>query len=757
MTDNGSQRRVEVRVSGVVQGVGFRPYVYTVATSLGLVGHVGNDNAGVFIDAQGDATAVADLLRAVHFGSPMSHVERVEVRDLPAGASRDFVIADSTSGTGTTSIPPDTAVCQDCLAEMHDPHDRRFGYPFIACAHCGPRFTIATGLPYDREHTTMVDFPLCSACDAEYRNPASRRFHAQPTACPECGPKLSLSIERICELLQEGAILAIKGVGGYHLTCDASNADSVARLRARKQRGDKPFAIMTASIDSARSFANLDDAAVRELESPARPIVLAPAIDARLQGSVAPGNGYLGVMLPYAPLHYLLFEHGAPQVLVTTSGNVSDEPICISRAEAEERLTGLADDFVHHNRRIHVACDDSVMRASSDAIHPVRRSRGFAPLPMPLPVQSAPVLAVGGELKTTLCVARESHAWLSQHIGDTENLETLAMLERSSQMLCALQGVQPEAIISDLHPGYLSRQWAAGAAQASEVPHLTVQHHHAHAASLLAEHQWPMDEPVIVLAFDGSGYGSDGSIWGGEVLVGSYGSIQRVGHLATIPLPGGDSTTRRPLRTALAHLSAAGIDLADDLPPVARAQASEVAIVTRLLETGTGCTSTSSMGRLFDAVAALIGLRDDADYEGQAAIELEALAATSTSADAWPCAVRDEAAGLIIDPTPIMAAAVADLRSGRPRNDSARAFHLAIADAVTAAADLVRSRTGVSVVGLTGGVFSNGILTSACQGRLGARGFNTLTHRLVPPNDGGLALGQVAVTAAGGARAAGRV
>jgi hydrogenase maturation protein HypF len=552
--------------------------------------------------------------------------------------------------------------------------------------------------------------------------------------------------------LTGGLVLAIKGVGGYHLACDARDPDAVGTLRSRKQRGDKPFAVMARDLDVARSIVTLDDTAVDALVSPARPIVLAPSRDAALQAAVAPGNGYLGVLLPYAPLHHLLFDAGAPDVLVMTSGNVADEPICTDAGEAQERLAQLADVLVHHDRRIHVACDDSVVRAANGTTQPVRRSRGYAPLPVGLPLEAPPLLAVGGELKTTIAVAQGRHAWMSQHIGDTQNLETLAMLARTATTLCDLQRVRPTAIVSDAHPGYLSRRWAAEEAARQSVPHLTVQHHHAHLASLLAENRVAPGAPVLGFTFDGTGYGTDGTIWGGEILLGSYAAVERVGHLRPVPLPGGDAAIRRPLRTALAHLAAAGVGVSPTL--AAAADANELAVVGRMLDTGTGCTPTTSMGRLFDAIASLLDVRQRVDYEGQAAIELEALAATATSPDpqeGWVVDIVSTADGLELDPAPCIRAAVAAVLSGVPTAAAARAFHEAVADAVTRSAVMLRQRTGVEVVGLTGGVFANAVLTASCQGRLAQEGFTVLVHRLVPPNDGGLALGQVAVVAGGGA------
>ncbi len=538
-------------------------------------------------------------------------------------------------GAGVTSIPPDTAVCADCLAEMRDPADRRHGYPFIACTNCGPRYTIATGLPYDRENTTMVGFPLCADCTAEYTDPTSRRFHAQPTACPACGPALSMPVAGIVAALKAGRIVAIKGIGGYHLACDARDGEAVRTLRTRKQRSSKPFALMAADLDVARGVAVLDAESEALLGSPARPIVIVPALDGLLVAEVAPGTGTLGLMLPHAPLHHLLFDAGAPSLLVMTSGNLAEEPICIDPGEAEERLAGIADVFAHHDRPIHVACDDSVLRVVSGSPQPVRRSRGYAPMPLPLPMGAQPMVALGGELKATVCVARERTAWLSQHIGDTANLETMAMLERTVETLCALQRVTPEVLVSDAHPGYLSRRWAAERAAALGIEHLLVGHHHAHLASLLAEHRVPPGDAVLGVVLDGTGYGADGTIWGGELLLGSYASVERVGHLRPVSLPGGDAAIRHPARVAGAHLQAAGLPWEGTASADACTPA-EGALLARMLATGSHCTPTTSMGRLFDAIASLLDVRHEVSYEAQAAIELEALAAsTAEEAPGW--------------------------------------------------------------------------------------------------------------------------
>lgn len=730
-------RRCLVRVTGVVQGVGFRPFVYGLATDLGLSGHVGNDVGGVFIEVQGEAVPEF-LRRLVEDAPPMSDIVGIDVTELTALDGSGFrIVASGENTAGTvTSIPPDTAVCEDCLAEMRDPADRRFGYPFIACTNCGPRYTMVTGLPYDRANTSMADFPLCIACEAEYTDPRSRRYHAQPTACGVCGPQLSMPVDQVVAHLRAGWIVAIKGIGGYHLACDARNAEAVRRLRGRKQRGDKPFAVMVADVSVARTVALVDDPGL--LTSRARPIVL---LEARHElPGVAPGTNLLGVMLAYTPLHHLMFDAGAPQVLVMTSGNLSDEPICIDPVEAEQRLAGIADVFCHHDRTIQVACDDSVI-----GLGPVRRSRGYVPRPLGLPFAVSPMLAVGGEIKATAAVAAGEQVWMTQHIGDVENLATLDMLARSVGILSDLQRVVPEKVVSDAHPAYLSRRWAAEFASDRGIEHVTVQHHHAHIASLLAEQRLPADEPVLGVVFDGTGYGTDGTIWGGELLLGSYGHVDRVGHLAPIQLPGGDAAIKFPGRVALAHLYAAGLPW-EASAPFAQMPAGDSRLLVSMLASGSHCTPTTSVGRLFDAIAALLGVRQAVDYEAQAAVELEALA---TQAPAWPVTVRCDD-DIVIDPAGWLRLAV----SATDARSAAYAFHAGLADAVVEASLCVRERTGVATVGLTGGVFANRILSGLCAKSLNEAGFTVLQHEVVPCNDGGLALGQVVVAAMQGTASA---
>lgn len=769
------QARRRLRVAGVVQGVGFRPFVHAQATALGLGGFVGNGPEGVHIEAQGTPEALDELQRRVREQAPpLAVIHEIQVEAMPverAGAAVEgapgaragrptFLIIASAHGAGTTSIPADVAVCADCLAEMRDPADRRHGYPFIACTHCGPRFTITTGLPYDRDRTTMVGFPLCEQCLAEYTDPLGRRFHAQPTACPACGPALSMPVAEVAAALRAGRIVAIKGVGGYHLACDARSPDAVGTLRRRKRRGAKPFALMAADLEVVGRIARISETEQGLLTSAARPIVILPALDEGLAAQVAPRTDTVGVLLPYAPLHHLLFDAGAPDLLVMTSGNLSDEPICIDSVEAEARLAELADVFCHHDRPIHVACDDSVVRVVAGAPQPVRRSRGYAPLPVPLPLRAPPLLAVGGELKATVCLAQGESAWLSQHLGDTEHLETLDMLAHSARSLGALLRIAPEVVVSDAHPGYLSRRWAQEHADHLGVEHVRVGHHHAHLASLLAEQLIPAGEPVLGVVLDGTGYGDDGTIWGGELLLGSYASVERVGHLRPVALPGGDAAIRHPARAAAAHMRAAGLDWHGTASAAAGTPA-EALLIDRMLDTGSHCTPTTSMGRLFDAIASLLGVRHEVDFEAQAAIELEALAAAAMRpASGWvhpsvaaePPVRVDPTGGVVIDPAAWIARAAADNAAGVAAGDSALAFHLALAGALTDAVLMIRDLHGVGTVGLTGGVFANALLSSACQRSLRAAGLRVLVHGVVPPNDGGLALGQAAVAAARSAR-----
>jgi hydrogenase maturation protein HypF len=766
--------RQHFTVTGVVQGVGFRPFVHRIASELGLTGFVGNDSSAVFLEVQGERMGVDEFGRRLRAEAPpLARIDTVSVHDIPADTThvREFRIAASETSTGPdtakTPIPADIAVCDDCVAELFDPHDRRYRHPFVTCTNCGPRFTIIRKLPYDRPGTTMSEFAMCARCAAEYRDPADRRFHAQPIACPDCGPSLRFwsqgarmtgsdaALAATQRALAAGAVVAIKGIGGYHLACVADDETAVGALRARKARGGKPFAMLVRDLVVARRYANIDDAEAAVLSSPARPIVLlrrrtgAPVADA-----VAPGSPLLGLMLPYSPIHHLLLApvpgDGAqvPDALVLTSANRSDEPICFTEDDAAKRLSDLCDAVLDHDRSIHVPCDDSVVRVIRDQEGarelPIRRSRGYAPLPVNLGQDGPPVLAVGGELKNTFCLTDGSRAYLSGHIGDMASWETLLAFERAVDQLSEIRG-EPLRLAADLHPGYHTRSWAER--RVGDRPLDLVQHHHAHVVSLLAEHG-RIGEPIIGVSFDGTGYGCDQTIWGGEILQLGSDSHRfiRVGHLMPVPLPGGDAAVRNPWRMALSQLWMAGIAWTPDLAPVAAATPDELRLIRSQLESGTGCVPCSSMGRLFDAVASLLGVRHRIDYEGQAAIELEALAESAAElpdglVPSLPLAVRDDG---VIDPATMLRTMVSGLYAGTSPAQLAAGFHQAVAVAVAKVVGQVAG--SVRLVGLTGGVFQNVLLLQACRTRLQLAGFEVLTHHMVPPNDGGLALGQAAIS-----------
>lgn len=772
------RRRVIVR--GVVQGVGFRPYLYGLATELALAGHVTNTVEGVVVEVEGSASAVALFCdRIAAQAPPLAHVESVDHRELPpAGGTAFTILASRAEGPARTLVSPDSATCADCLAELADPADRRHRHPFVNCTHCGPRFTIVTGVPYDRAHTTMAGFAMCPDCAREYADPADRRFHAQPVACPACGPRLRLlvarergpaSVEeadpvtRARALLTRGAVLAVKGLGGYHLACDATNPTAVALLRERKARGDKPFAVMARTADDVRHLVRLGPEERTLLEGRARPVVLLrrrphPACTAgepRPAEAVAPGSPDLGVLLPYTPLHHLLLglpgDPEGPRLLVMTSGNVSGEPIVTDDTEALERLAHLADAWLTHDRPIQVPCDDSVVRVCDGEPLVIRRSRGYAPLPVPLPLPVRPALAVGGDLKNVFCLGAGRRAWLSAHIGDMDDVGTQRAFERAVAQLESLTGVRPEALAADRHPGYRSAGWADR--NAADRPVVRVQHHHAHIAAAMAEHGLDGTRAVIGVAFDGTGHGDDGAVWGGEFLLADYDRFTRFGHLAYVPLPGGDAAVRRPYRMALAHLRAAGIDRSADLPCTAACPPDELRVLEKQLERGLHCVPTSSMGRLFDAVSSLAGVCHRAGYEAQAAVELEGAAlrapAGDTTAYAFALRTAQENGGAAVraDPAPVLAAVVADLRAGVALALIAARFHRAVTGLVHRICTRARERHGLDTVALTGGVFANTLLSCACAAALREDGFTVLRHRLVPPGDGGLALGQLMVAA----------
>ncbi len=767
-----------VVVEGVVQGVGFRPFVWRLATELALAGRVRNAAGRVEIEIAGPAAALDAFSRRLRTDAPpRAHVEGVTVVAIEPGEGGlpiPFAIDDSVAAAATERLfPPDIATCDDCLRELFDPADRRSRYPFTNCTNCGPRATIIDQLPYDREQTTMRAFPLCPACEAEYRNPADRRFHAEPVACPACGPRLTwrptgapapiaseeAALGRATGALMDGAIVAIKGLGGYHLACDATDAAAVARLRDRKRRWAKPFAIMVRDLDAAAALCRIGRLERELLTGPARPIVL---LEARGDGqpalapSVAAGNRRLGVFLPYTPLHHLLLDAvGRPIVL--TSGNLTDEPLATDDDDALVRLAGLADGFLAHDREIRARYDDSVTRVVARRESVVRRARGYAPEPMPLPIATpVPLLAVGAELKHTFALARGARAHVAPHNGDLEDLATHRAFTDGLAHLSRLLALEPEAVAHDLHPEYLSTKYAVDRFAADR--RIAVQHHHAHVASCAAEHG--IAEPFLGVAYDGLGMGDDGTLWGGEILLADLLGYTRLARFGRAPLPGGALAVRRPYRMALGYLygaeafdeTAGGAGGGDDLPELApalleRLDPREVALVRQQIARRLNAPIASSAGRLFDAAAALLGIRDVAEYEAQAAIDLE-LAAGERRAGTLPFAIRRRDGLQVYDPRPTLAALLEGVASGRPVALLAAAFQETVVEVTRELLADARSRTGVGIVCLSGGVFQNRRLASAMLRRLAGDGFETFINRQVPVNDGGVSYGQAAVAAA---------
>jgi hydrogenase maturation protein HypF len=747
-------QRKRISIEGIVQGVGFRPFVYQAARRWGVTGWVRNDSRGVTVEAEGPLHRLAGFLWTLREDiPPLASISRFEMADLPVTGAAGFVICESEGEAAKTAqISPDTYVCPDCLDELFDPVDRRYRYPFINCTNCGPRYSIVTAIPYDRRNTTMVDFPMCAACRAEYDDPASRRFHAQPNACPECGPQLTLRdgqgrpmaledpVAAAIGLLRQGQIVAVKGLGGYHLAVDAANDAAVRELRRRKSRDEKPFALMSYSSADILRYADVDECELRLLGVVERPIVLLRQKAGHpLSPAVAPRNRYFGVMLPYSPLHYLLLKESFP-ALVMTSGNLSDEPIVYEDGEAAARLAGIADAFLVHDRRIETRADDSIARVMAGKALLLRRSRGYVPRGIFLPHPQSSVLALGAELKNTVCFTRDDRAFLSQHIGDLQNAEACASFERTIGHLQQILELQPQIVAHDLHPDYHSTRYADALEGVRKV---AVQHHHAHLASCLAEHG--VKGEAIGVIFDGIGYGADGRIWGGEFLVGDGKGYRRVGHFAYLPMPGGDAATREPFRMALSCLHHAyGGDL-PPLPVVAAIPEPERRLLLQMIEKGVNSPLTSSCGRLFDAVAALCGLRDRISYEGQAALELEMAIEGEAEEGFYPYDIEHAEEGYIFQPAATIRAIVGDLQGRVPVSAVSARFHNTLAYLVAETCLLVRADTGLARVALSGGVFQNRYLTEKCVAILKRGGFEVITHSLVPPNDGGLALGQAVI------------
>jgi hydrogenase maturation protein HypF len=764
------QRRV-IRVRGAVQGVGFRPFVYRLAHELGLDGWVLNDAEGVLIEAQGPAEQLARFERRLQCDAPpLARVALLQSTPQPAStAEPGFAVRASRGGAVRTAVPPDTATCADCLGELFDPADRRHRYAFINCTQCGPRFTLTHRLPYDRAQTSMAGFAQCPACLREYTDPTDRRFHAEPNACPACGPALALvdargqplaapgedAIAATLARLRAGQIVAIKGLGGFHLACDARNAETVAALRQRKQREEKPFAVMAANLASARAWVQADAAAQALLEAPERPIVLLPLRADRpdpLDG-VAPGLATLGLMLPCTPMQFLLFHEAAGRpagtswlreaqdlLLVMTSANPGGEPLVRANAEALGRLQGIADAWLLHDRDIVARCDDSVLRPlPGGAPQFIRRARGWTPRPIALAQAGPSVLATGAWLKNTVCITRGNEAFLSPHIGELDNAASCEALVEMVDHLCGVLGVQPQAVAHDLHPDFFSTRHALALAAERGLPAFAVQHHHSHLAAIAAEHGW--QGPLLGLALDGVGLGSDGAAWGGELLQVDGAQCRRLAHLAPIALPGGDAATREPWRMAAAALHALGrggeITRRFGQPP---ATAPAAAAVAQMLARGLRCPPTTSLGRWFDAAAAMLGLRWHSAYEGQAPMLLEALAASAPplpAAEPFETLVPLRADGCL-DLLPLLAR----LADETDPAHGAVLFHHALADGLAAWVAQAARRTGLRHVALGGGCFLNALLGTLLLPRLAAQGLQVLQARQAPPNDGGIALGQ---------------
>ena len=731
--------RKQIRVHGIVQGVGFRPFVYNAARQLALSGYVFNSSAGVTIEVEGHPAQVDRFVRELKENPPpLAEIEDIVIETLVPAGWTGFVIRESVDEPGElVPVSPDVATCADCLREFEDPADRRYGYAFTNCTNCGPRYTITRMIPYDRPLTTMACFPMCEQCLREYEDPSNRRFHAQPNACPDCGPMLSRPIAEIRRLLHAGQIVAIKGLGGFHLVCDPFNDAAVRTLRERKKRSDKPFALMVPDIASAERVCFVSNRERAALTSIRRPIViLKRRPDAPLSQALAPGNNTLGVMLPYTPLHHLLFGGEFP-ALVMTSGNMSEEPIVTGNREAALRLGSIADAFLFHNRDIHTRVDDSVARVFAGQERVLRRSRGYAPYPVNLNFPLAEILACGAELKNTFCLTKQNHAFLSQHIGDLENYETLVFYRETLDRMKQLFRIAPTAVAYDLHPQYLSTKLAL---EMTDLRQIGVQHHHAHIASCMAENG--ITEKVIGVAFDGTGFGTDGKIWGGEFLMADFAGFERRAHLRYIPLAGGDTAVREPWRLGLSYLLdtfGAQFD-SIDVPLRRRVPAKKLATVRSMIERRINTVETSAAGRLFDAVASIIGVRDEVNFEAQAAIELEACALPGID-DVYPFEI---AAGQI-DVRPMIQQVVHDVIAGKPSGWISAAFHNTVASIVVEVCQRLRESEGIHRVCLSGGTFQNVYLVERAMASLNAKGFEIFLHSKVPPNDGGIALGQAVI------------
>ena len=756
MTDSG----LHIHITGIVQGVGFRPFIYNLATKHQLTGWVRNSASGVDIEVAGPTVKSHAFLADISsLAPPLAQIDTIETRELIDISFDDFkIIHSDDQSSDFIPVSPDVAICKDCRTELLDPKDRRYRYPFINCTNCGPRFSIIEDIPYDRPYTTMSEFVMCARCRREYENPANRRFHAQPIACPDCGPQVWIEINpgeifaerdaaiaKARQMLANGQILAIKGLGGFHLACDATNARTVKRLRERKGRAAKPFALMAYDIDTISKYAHLAPSADQILASPQAPIVLLPKKETTaIAEEVAPGQSNLGFMLPYTPLHILLLEPdpAMPEVLVMTSGNISEEPITHENDESWQKLHHIADAFLLHNRPIATRIDDSVIAINNHTPYPLRRARGYAPNPIRVSQPLPQVLAVGPQMKNTFCLTREKYAFISHHIGEMDNWETYQDYQKAIQHFESLFRIQPEAIGYDLHPDYVSTKYAIERSTQEQLPRYPIQHHHAHLAAALIENDLPAQQNIMGLIFDGTGYGLDGTIWGGEVLIGNVLDFKRVFYLKPMPLPGGEAAIRKPARMALSTLWAYGLHWEDHLFPVKALSATELATLEHQLVHNINTPSTSSMGRLFDAISALIGVRERITYEAQAAIELEALAdQDEVGYYAWR---MDDSQ---INIKPLLQAVLKDLADHVGVRVISARFHNTIVQLSLEIATAIRKTYGINQVALSGGVWQNQFLIRKTFRALEKEGFSPCIHRYLPPNDGCVAFGQALITA----------
>ncbi len=758
-----------ISVHGIVQGVGFRPFVYGLATKHNLKGWVCNTSEDVKIEIEGEREAIEQFRSELEMQAPpLAHIEDIAISYHPPIGYKSFEIRQSIIEEGKYQlISPDIATCKACLGELLDPNDRRYRYPFTNCTNCGPRFTIIEDMPYDRPKTTMRYFQMCSQCQAEYDNPLDRRFHAQPNACPKCGPQVELvdnqgkrvivsdALTSASQLLREGRIVAIKGLGGFLLACDATSETAVKILRQRKRRSSKPFAIMVTDMREVKRHCYVSPQEEKLLGSPQSPIVLMKWKDnSSVSREVAPNLQYLGVMLPYTPLHHVLLRD-TQLPLVMTSGNLSEEPIAKDNDEALRRLSGIADYFLIHNRDIYSRYDDSVAMVERGARQLVRRARSYAPYPIILPFEAKQVLGCGAEMKHTFCLTKDNYAFLSQHVGDMENMETMEHFVNTISLYKRLFRVEPEIIAYDLHPDYLATKYAqelgrsfANAQDSACIKLTPVQHHHAHIVSCMADNG--LESPVIGVALDGTGMGSDGHIWGGEFLVADYHSFSRAGHLEYLPLPGGDAAIKRPCRIAIGYiLSLLGESaLNQGLPFMKQVSEVEIEVIKRQIARGINSPLTSSMGRLFDAISALIGVRGEIDYEGQAAVELEMAAYKgdyTDNAESYPPHITPDKGVRIVRLGNLLSAIIEELKQGTSQERISVKFHNTIAKMVNEMCQAIANETGIKQVALSGGVFQNRLLLGKTVNLLETNDFQVFTHMQVPTNDGGISLGQAVI------------